>query len=436
MAGIAAGCRLAERGRSPLLLESRPYLGGRVRSFIHESSGDEIDNGQHLMMGCYHHTLQLLSTLGTRDLVTILRPLDIQFREADGVTDRLLSPSCLPSPIALAAGIARLRWTTVADVRSVLRLGLAARFHTPDPDMTVRDWLVAHGQSTRLLERLWEPMAIATLNTPIEQASARLFAQVLRRGFLGWGDDARLALPRAGLSRLFDPAREYIERHGGEVRTGTTIRVVRRVGERYVVMLSNGESIESDAIVSALPRAALRATLDRALHPDILDDGEDRAAPIVSLYLWYDRDPIELPMLCGMIGTRVQWVFNRRKIDRHSKRGAHAGLISCTISAAFAEAAADNRQIISTADSELRRAIPSLASARLMDALSIKEKQATFLATPSHEQQRPKSATPLKGLVLAGDWTDTGLPATIEGGVQSGIQAANTLLGTPGPKPT
>lgn len=428
VAGIAAGCRLAERGRSPLLLEARPYLGGRVRSFIHDRSGDEIDNGQHLMMGCYHHTLQLLSRLGTRNLVTILRPLDIQFRDADGTADHLLSPRSLPAPLALVAGIQRLRWTTGRDVWSVLRLGLAARFQRPDPDMNVRDWLIAHGQSAQLRERLWEPMAIATLNTPIEQASALLFVQVLRRGFLAWGDNARLAVPRTGLSHLFDPARKYIEDCGGEVRTGTTVRSVRPGNGVYHVGMSDGEIIETDAVVFALPRASLRTVLDRELYRGILDDGDDQTAPIVSLYLWYDRDPVDLPMLCALIGTRVQWVFNRRRIDRHRKPGRHAGLVSCTISAAFTEAARDNGQIISTADAELRRAIPSLAKARLMEALSIKEKQATFLATPSHEQRRPGTATPCKGLVLAGDWTDTHLPATIEGAAQSGNDAADLLV--------
>lgn len=430
VAGIAAACRLAERGHAPLLLESRPYLGGRVRSFVHESTGDEIDNGQHLMMGCYHHTLRLLSILGTRDLVSILRPLDIEFRDADGTTDRLRSPSHLPSPVALVAGVARLNWTTPSDVMSVIRLGLAARLRAPHEDTTVRDWLTTHGQSQRLLERLWEPMTIATLNTPIDQASARLFAQVLRRGFLAWGDDARLAIPRAGLSRLLAPAQSYIERNGGVVRTGATVRSVRRGTGAYAIALSSGDLIESDAIIAAVPRASLRSVLDPTLQSGIGLEAPDVAAPIVSLYLWYDHNPYDLPMLCGMIGTRIQWVFNRRKIERSGETERKNGLISCTISAAFAEAATEASEIVATADAELRRAIPSLASAHLLESLVLKERHATFLATPTHERQRPGPTTRIPGLVLAGDWTDTSLPATIEGAVQSGVVAANNLLGT------
>ena len=430
MSGIAAACHLADQGLRPILLESRPDLGGRTRSFRHEGSGDEIDNGQHLMMGCYHSTFRLLNMLGTRDLVTIQRPLQVEFRDADGTIDRLSAPSFLPSPLALAVGMARLQRLTAAERRAAIRLGLSARFSPPRSDETVHQWLSRHRQSQRLQDRLWAPMAIATLNAYPDQASATLFAEVLRRGFLAWGDDARLAIPRCGLSRLIEPSRRFIHDRGGRVGTRCPVSSVQRGSDGlYIVRLRSGEEVVATDVISALPARNAASVLASWFQGEDVRYGITDTSPIVSLYLWYDHDPEDLPMFTALLGTRVQWVFNRRRIDQSDQRGRHAGLVSCTISAAFADAVDDATMLIAVADAELRQAIPSLAQARLMDALAIKEKHATFHATPENERLRPL-AEGLRGerIILAGDWTATGLPATIEGGVASGFRAAEILV--------
>jgi len=429
VAGIAAACRLAECGFKPLLVEARPFLGGRARSFLHEGSGDEIDNGQHLMMGCYHQTFRLLSLLGTRDLVSILRPLTIEFRDASGSVDHLIVPTNLPGPVGLLIGVRRMRGLSVADRRAVIRLGVAARLSRPSIDETVHQWLCRHHQSARLIERLWEPMAIATMNTPISTGSAKIFVAVLRRGFLAWGDDARLALPRVGLSRLLQPARQYIESRGGAVVAHKhATQITRRDEGGFALRIGDGDLLHADGVISAMTRAAVSRMLGVDRLAAIDGQRSMRTAPIVSVYLWYDRNPNDIPILCGMVGSRVQWVFNRRRIVEHNYSSRYPGLLSCTISAAFAETAMSSNDVVTTADAELRRAFPSLGGAALMDALTIKEKHATFLATPEHERLRPGTVTAWPGLCLAGDWTDTGLPATIEGAIDSGYRAANALM--------
>lgn len=430
MAGIAAAVALARAGRKPTLVESRPYLGGRTRSFLHEASGDEIDNGQHLMMGCYRSTFELLQALGTRHLVEIEPALRVEFRDADGSRDLLIAHPSLPSPIDVFAGMMRLRRISLRERLSLARIGLSLRLRTPPATETVGDYLRRHGQSTRLQERLWNPITIATLNTPPEAASARLFVEVMRRAFLGRREDSHLAFATAGLSRLLAPAADYIESRGGSVMIGNPITAVERDEHGYRISLKDGEALTTSTVVSTLP--------PRALHP-ILRNKEMQAkllpepagftyAPIVSLYLWYDRDIPSLPMFSALIGTQVQWMFNRRKIDA-AKGDRYPGLLSCTISAAFEEAPSNSDQVIAMADRELRGALPELRDAQLLDGIVVKEKHATFAATPAAELLRRTSATEFPGFYLAGDWTNTGLPATIEGAAQSGFAAASLVIG-------
>lgn len=428
IAGIAAAVRLAAKGMRPILIESRPYLGGRARSFIHQKTGDEIDNGQHLMMGCYHATFALLEQLGTRDLVELQPALRVEFRDPGGGRSVLAAPGFLPSQLGVMAAMLRLKGLSRRERRALLAVGLDLRLKTPGPDETTRAYLNRLGQSPGAQERLWDPIIIATLNTPPERASARLFAEVMRRAFLGPGTDSQLAFPRTGLSHLIDPARKFIESRGGRVITGATITGFHHPLDGYVVKLKDHPEIETGHVIAALPWRQLRPLL-RGIFANEHERSEAQPeyVPIVSVYLWYDRDPAELPVFAAMLGTQVQWMFNRRKMGT-PPNPAFPGLIACTISAAFSQSETTGHEVAAMADRELREAFPELRDARLLDSLVIKEKHATFAATPESVQQRPGTRTGSPGYYLAGDWTDTGLPATIEGAAQSGFAAADALL--------
>ena len=425
MAGIAAAVSLAEQGLRPILVESRPYLGGRTRSFIHEGTGDEIDNGQHLMMGCYRATFRLLTMLGTRDLVKLQPALRVEFRDTDGSFDLLAAPSTPPAPLNVLLGMIGLRRLSRRERFALLRLGISIAIAPPSPSETVHDYLERLGQSRRLQERLWHPIVIATLNTPPESASALLFGTVMRKAFLGRGNDSQLAFPLGGLSRLIAPARGHIEGRGGKVMVGEPIVAIEREGKVYRVHLKDGSTLASERVISSLPPRALKPLLrDPALLEALLPERIDISySPIVSLYLWFDRPLDELPEFSALIGTSVQWMFNKRKLGSPSN-SRFPGLLSCTISAAFEESAADSAQVIARAERELRDAFPELRGATLLDALVVKEKHATFAATPAVAAQRPGPRTSMPGFQLAGDWTATGLPATIEGAVVSGLAAA------------
>lgn len=426
MAGVAAAMELARRGLRPTLLESRPYLGGRARSFEH-TTGDEIDNGQHLLMGCYRSTFRLLEMLGTRDLVQTQRSLRVEFRDADGRRDVLAAPR-LPAPLGVLVGMARMSALTIAERMALLRLGVALRLGGPRGDETAADYLARHGQPARLRQRLWDPMIIATLNLPAERASALLFARVMRLAFLGRGEDSHLAFARCGLSKLLAPARAAIERRGGTVVTGAPALGIVAEHGGYTIFLKDRPPLRASALITAVPERALRQLLgstelaDRALGamPHL------EYSPIVSAYLWYDHPLERLPAFAAMIGTATQWMFNRRAIDG-SSNARFPGLVTCTISAAAAESAIEGEAIAAIVDRELRAAFPEIGDARLVERLVVKEKHATFAATPAAERVRPQARTQAQHLYLAGDWTATGLPATIEGAVQSGFAAAAAL---------
>jgi squalene-associated FAD-dependent desaturase len=428
MAGIAAAVTLAERGARPILIESRPYIGGRTRSFIHAGSGDEIDNGQHLMMGCYRSTFALLEKLGTRDLVAVDRSLGVEFREPGGRRVSLNAPRILPSPLDVLAGMLAMKGIGIGERLALLRLGASVATRRPGSDETVAGYLARLGQSRRLRDRLWDPLAIATLNTPPEKASALLFVEVMRRAFLGRGDDSHLAFPTVGLSRLVDPARDHIERHGGTVITGAPVAAIERRDDAWLIRLKDGDPIIASKVISALPERALRRVIPlRSPLASILPPASSFGySPIVSLYLWYDIPLPLLPRFAALIGTSVQWVFNRGRIagERDAARG---GLLSCTISAAFEESASESGNVAAMAGRELASAFPEMRGARLVDALVIKEKHATFAATPEAERHRPSPRIAHDGFLLAGDWTATGLPATIEGAVMSGVAAGSGL---------
>lgn len=431
IAGIAAAVQLAQAGVPPILIESRPYLGGRLRSFVHEGTGDEIDNGQHLLMGCYHATFQLLEALGTRGLVELAPTLTVEFRDPDGSRDSIDSPRWLPAPLNVLAGMLRLRRLTLAQRLRLLRVGMAIRSkrNQPTPDETATEYLQRLGQSRAARQRLWDPIIIATLNTPADEASATLFAAVMRRAFLGGKTESQLGFVRGGLSALHGPARAFITRHGGSVMTGAPITRIEQNGDgTWTVFLKERQPIVASHLISALPHSNLRGISPPGIIQQIPSLAQPMpTSPIVSLYLWFNTPLHEMPMFAAMIGTGVQWVFNKRKIMAAGNE-KFPGLISCTISAAVAEAATDATQIVRHAEQELRGAFPELRGATLVAHQVIKEKHATFAATPQNEAARTGPGTLIPGLYLAGDWTATGLPGTIEGGAQSGVAAANQLL--------
>src|SRR5262245_21617074 len=253
-AGLAAAVDLAEGGMRVLLLERRSFLGGRAYSFTDKTTGDTIDNGQHLMMGCYHHTIRFLEKIGSLGNLKFQPNPKVDFLHEDEGHASFKCPP-LPAPLHLLGGLVGLKTIGWGDRLRALRVGLAVQMLNGDgerlSDVTVRQWLDSLGQSERIQRRFWNVMALATLNEAPEVASADMFARVIELGFLRTKRDSAMVISRVGLSDLYtDQAKNYIEARGGEVRLNADVARVEFENDRAVgVTLRSGERIEASAII-------------------------------------------------------------------------------------------------------------------------------------------------------------------------------------------
>ncbi len=288
----------------------------------------------------------------------------------------------------------------------------------------MRAWLTRHGQPARLCDLLWEPLAVAALNQPIDQATATTFVEVIRR-MLGPGpDDAALVIPSASLTHvLVEPAIAFIEARGGEVLRGVPARVV--VGASGATGVDVRERvINAPQVVSAVPWhafASLFETVPASLGPMAARASAMQSAPIVTANLWFDRPVLESPFM-GLPGRAFQWVFDKRRVSP-----GQATHLSLVCSGATEVVGLDNDAIVERAHRELAAAVPAVRRARLVRGTAVRERRATF-SLAAGEPARPGTVTPLPGFLLAGDWIDTGLPATIESAVVSGHRAAQQAL--------
>jgi len=446
-AGLAAATMLAEKGARVLVLEARPALGGRATAFTDPATGERVDNGQHVLLGCYRDTFTFLERIGAMDHVQVQDRLTVDMVDRDGRASRLACPS-LPPPFNLLGGL--MTWSALGwrDRIAAMRIPRGPRGSAPhktndrggaderggaDPsgprEETVREWLVRSHQTPRLIEMLWEPLAVAAVNQSIDVASAAPFARALAEMLGNNRRDASLALPLKPLDEMYAlPAREYIEMHGGEVRTNSPARIefsgpsgADLSGPRVTV---RGEHFTDRLVICAVPWFVLSEVFvdpPASLRPTL--DAADRtaASPIVTVNLWFDRVVID-HRLVGLPGRAMQWVFDKRRV--FGEQASHLSLVS---SGAEKIVSLGNEELIQLAVHEVNDAIPAARDASVRRAVVVRERRATFSVAPG-QPQRPVTQTSIPGLLLAGDWIDTGLPATIEGAVRSGHMAAAAVM--------
>jgi squalene-associated FAD-dependent desaturase len=439
-AGLAAAAMLAEAGWRVRVLESRPRLGGRATAFPDRVTGELVDNGQHVLFGCYRETLAFLTRIGARDNVRAQRTLSVPFIDRSGHRSVLACPD-LPSPWHLLAAIARWKAMPLTDRLSALRMALplraarrarvrtgrvaAALDGTGGRDATVSQWLREHGQSETLTAWLWEPLAVAALNQSPDEARAEPFVRVLAEMFGPDASASALLLPTRPLHEMYaEPARAFVEAHGGDVRLGATARLL--ADEQKVLGVEiRGEHVPATRVISTVPWTGLRTLFaepaPRALATLIADAAKMQSEAIVTVNLWYDRQVMDDPFV-GLPGRSMQWVFDKRLAF-----GREASHLSLVASGANALAAEDADQVIARAAAEVAEALPGARAATLTRATVIREKHATF-SLAAGQPPRPSTQTAIEGLLLAGDWIDTGLPGTIESAVASGHRAAQVIL--------
>jgi squalene-associated FAD-dependent desaturase len=429
-AGLSAATALSERGARVLVVEARPGLGGRASAFTDPATGERVDNGQHILMGCYQDTLRFLDRIGAADRVTWQSGLKVPMVDRHG-RHSLLSLPALPTPLNLLAGV--LAWDALSwsEKISVLRMGGASAARNSPAETgrcreTVREWLARNGQAPRLCEMFWEPLALAALNQSIDRAAAPHFITVFERVFGPDPAAAALVLPAVPLDELYaEPARLWLQQRGSDVRVNAPAKVTFDGGRVRGVRVRD-EHITAPIVISTVPWHAFGALFDEPppqLSETIVNATGLASLPIVTVNLWLDRVVMHEPLV-GLPGRSFQWVFDRRALVGGAT--SHLSLVS---SGADAMVGKTNDELTGMAMTEIRDALPAAGTARLRKAMAVREKRSTFSLAPD-APPRPKTRTLIEGFLLAGDWVDTGLPATIESAVISGHLAAQCAAGT------
>ena len=434
VAGLSAAVRLVDRGLSVIVVEEAPRLGGRATSFADRETGERVDNGQHVLFGCYRETFAFLRRLGVAARAPLQPRLSVTMADRQGKAFELACPR-LPPPWHLIGGVLMWRALPFRDRLSALGLrswlavarqhGAAAAAAAVPADMTVSEWLSDRGQSPALCTWLWHPLAVAALNQSPDVAAARPFVRVLGELFGPRVDDSAIAVPTVPLDELFGhPAVRIIEQHGGRVLTRRPARVVVSDGVVRGVE-AGGEFVATSTVVSSVPWHALgslwKERVPTALTGVVEAASRMTSSPIVTVNLWFDG-PVVRDRFIGLVDGPMHWVFDKSAIFDQQ-----AGHLSVVASGADEVAQLSNAQITEVAAGQIQDSLPIAGSRRLLRSIVVRERRATFSLAPGGPT-RPATSTSLKGFYLAGDWTDTGLPGTIEGAALSGHRAADEIV--------
>ena len=413
-AGMAAAVELARVKIPVTVFEAAKHLGGRARAV--EIEGMRLDNGQHILIGAYRETLRLMRVVGADPERLLARqPLAIEYPGRF----RLRAPR-LPAPLHLLIALLGTDGLTWSERFAAMRFMTAMRrnAYRIGTDMPVAELLARHSQSGALARYLWEPLCVSALNTPAASASAQVFLNLFRDALDGARANSDFLIPRADLGQLFpEPAAAFVRANGGAIRLGAPVRTLDKTADGFV--LDAGAQRYSHAILAVGPHQ-LEPLLERlaALAPVRASVAAFAYEPIYTCYLQYPQD-VSMPLpMTGFDGGSIQWIFDRGRLN------GLAGLLAAVISARGAHQNTNQDTLARAIHSELAAFLPGLPAP--LWSRVIAEKRATFSCRP--DMARPANRTAVDGLCLAGDYTASDYPATLESAVRSGVQAANLVL--------
>lgn len=444
LAGLAAGAALAESGWRVRLFEQRPFLGGRATSYV-LPDGEHVDNCQHVTLGCCTNLDDFYRRVGSTNKVKFfdrLLFLDPQGRKGE------MEAGILPAPFHMTGSFAKFAPLSLADKISIGRAMLAilrtsghpAGVDSPE-GISMLAWLKQQGQTQRAIERFWRVVLVSALDEELDKTDARFGIDVFWKAFLSNSRGYRMGVPVVPLAELYDGCRAFIEKKGGEVALRSPIRGIKIENNSVVaVSFDNSHEESADAYVFAVPHDTFAELLPSEIaQADAAFRNLDKIkdSPITGVHFWFDREVTNEPFIT-LLDTTVQWVFNKTALfgplatstngdAGNSKISAAKQYLQLVISASYDLLQKPRQEIIDLCLAEVRRALPAAREANLVKATVIKEAAATFSPQPGVDRWRPKHQTSVEKLFLAGDWTSTGWPATMEGAVRSGYLAAEAV---------
>ncbi len=429
LAGISAALALRDRGAYPILFERSSSLGGRAGSHT-DRAGRILDVGQHVYLGCCTEYRALLARLGTTKLAPLERRTEFELVDAPTGRSAYLRSAPLPYPLSLAVGIMRYAHLTLAERVHTLRLVQKARHvYTSGTahEVTFSEWLVHQGTTSRCIELLWEPLILATLNAKPAEVSAHSALMVIAEGLAGGAESAAVGIPRAPLSELVAPTEQALT-NAGELQLKASVRSVTLHGDRAVgVSLSGGIEVACDAVIIATAHSDVGRLLSTQWegHPYFANVSTLTTGAIVNVHLWYDTPILRAPMV-GVLRSPLQWLFNLTVLaGEPPDHGCH---IAVSLSGANPLMPLAHSELQSLCAAEIKRVFPAARRARLQGGAVRKMRHATFTCKPGDDARRPHNRTPIRRLYVAGDYTSTGWPSTMESAVRSGRLAALSLL--------
>jgi squalene-associated FAD-dependent desaturase len=426
VAGLAAGCALAEAGYDVTLLERRPYVGGRASSYQHPALHEVVDC-QHVLLGCCTNLIHLLKSSGAADKIRWYD--ELVFLEPGGRRSTF-HPNGLPAPLHFGDSFLRTPMLGLADKAAIAR-GMSEFLSSAEPDdeVSLQQWLKRTGQTPLAIRHFWEPVVLCTLNDSFANCSLRIGAKVFRELFLKSPSGARLGIPTVPLSELYSAAARKFNSLGGKLGLRSGVEAITPGdGGRWTIHSTAGKQI-ADAVVLALPfeqTQKLVAGLPRSTAADVFDANLGRFihAPYTTVHLWFDRQITDLHH-AALLDTTIQWVFHKSRIRSYAEeRGSYVELV---IAASAVQLKMERSEILDGALAELASFFPEVKRAKVVKSGILKEARATFSVLPGLDAMRPFANSPWPGIYMAGDWTATGWPSTMESAARSGYLAAEAV---------
>jgi len=430
VAGIAAAVALSEAGFHIELIEKRPLLGGRASSFVDHETGERLDECQHGTMRCCTNLDDLLTRLGVADQIDYHDA--IHFLDSDG-KHSVIANCPLPAPMHTAVSFVRFRSLGLRDKIGIGHAMMAMLRSKPDPKydaLSMADWFAQMGQTEQAVKRFWRPILVSACNEELERIACRHGFKIFRDGFLKNARAFHFGIPRVPLGTLYtEPTLAFLQQRGGCVHLKTTISAIHFDDNRIAgLTLSNGETVTADYYLSGLQCDVLL----KMLSPEIIANtpywqnlGNIELVPICGVHLWFDR-AIDCPPALAVLDRTTEWIFNKTVTwNLPPECGTY---LSIVVSASRQLAHRPKEEIVAEILAEVRVCVPSAQSANVVRSQVIRYPKATISPKPGVEAYRPDQRSPIPNFFVAGEWTQTGWPSTMEGAARSGYRAAEYIL--------
>jgi squalene-associated FAD-dependent desaturase len=430
LAGLAAGCALADAGLHVTIFERRPYVGGRASSYEHPGTGEVVDNCQHVLLGCCTNLINFYERLGVSGKIRWFD--ELTFIEPGGRASKM-APSFLPAPMHNVPTFLGAKMLNAKDKVAIARAMAVMSHGVPeDSSEDFLSWLRRHKQTEQAIERFWKTVLVSALNESLESISVHYAAQVFRESFMKSAAAGRMGLPSIPLSDLYGSAIEYIRARGGQVLLRSSVTAIGLKQAQVGVLTGSGEQ-QFDFAVLAAPFQNVAGLLpaDESAEPIKQQLVKFEPSSITGIHLWFDREITPLPHAV-LLDRTIQWMFHKSKFHESREHTCQGSYIELVVSASRSLVQKSREEILDMATRELAEFFPAVLEAKLVKATVIKEIYATYAILPGLDKFRPKAKTQWPRIFLAGDWTATGWPATMEGAVRSGYLAAEALMESTG----